>query len=144
VSQTVLGFDFGTRKIGVAVGQTQTATGQGIATLRYNQCKVPWKQIDELIHTWQPDILVVGIAEPADGKETDFLKKTRAFSHQLIIRYGLPIRTVDERLTTQQADALIQDNTPAGKSITPRRKSLRDQLAAELILKTYLNDFRSN
>jgi len=143
VSQTVLGFDFGTRKIGVAVGQTQTATGQGIATLRYNQRKVPWKQIDELIHTWQPDILVVGIAEPADGKETDFLRKTRAFAHQLTTRYGLPIRTVDERLTTQQADALIQDSTPTGKSITPRRKSLRDQLAAELILKTYLNDFRS-
>jgi len=143
VSQTVLGFDFGTRKIGVAVGQTQTATGQGIATLRYNQCKVPWKQIDELIHTWQPDILVVGIAEPADGKETGFLRKTRAFAHQLTTRYGLPIRTVDERLTTQQADALIQDSTPTGKSITPRRKSLRDQLAAELILKTYLNDFRS-
>jgi len=143
VSQTVLGFDFGTQKIGVAVGQTQTATGQGIATLRYNQCKVPWKKIDELIHTWQPDILVVGIAEPADGKETGFLKKTRAFAHQLTTRYGLPIRTVDERLTTQQADALIQDSTPIGKSITPRRKSLRDQLAAELILKTYLNDFRS-
>lgn len=143
MSQTVLGFDFGTRKIGIAVGQTQTATGQGIATLRYNQCKVPWKQIDELIHTWQPDILVVGIAEPADGKETGFLRKTRAFAHQLTTRYGLPIRTVDERLTTQQADALIQDSTPTGKSITPRRKSLRDQLAAELILKTYLNDFRS-
>jgi|TARA_B100002003_G_scaffold246141_1_gene275191 putative Holliday junction resolvase len=143
VSQTVLGFDFGTRKIGVAVGQTQTATGQGIATLRYNQCKVPWEKIDELIHTWQPDILVVGIAEPADGKEAGFLKKTRAFAHQLTTRYGLPIRTVDERLTTQQADALIQDSTPIGKSITPRRKSLRDQLAAELILKTYLNDFRS-
>ncbi|HIG15459.1 MAG TPA: Holliday junction resolvase RuvX [Gammaproteobacteria bacterium] len=143
MSQTVLGFDFGTQKIGVAVGQTQTATGQGIATLRYNQCKVPWKKIDELIHTWQPDILVVGIAEPADGKETGFLKKTRAFAHQLTTRYGLPIRTVDERLTTQQADALIQDSTPIGKSITPRRKSLRDQLAAELILKTYLNDFRS-
>lgn len=143
MSQTVLGFDFGTRKIGVAVGQTQTATGQGIATLRYNECKVPWKKIDELIHTWQPDILVVGIAEPADGKEAGFLKKTRAFAHQLTTRYGLPIRTVDERLTTQQADALIQDSTPIGKSITPRRKSLRDQLAAELILKTYLNDFRS-
>ena len=144
MSQTVLGFDFGTRKIGVAVGQTQTATGQGIATLRYNQCKVPWKQIDELIHTWQPDILVVGIAEPADGKETDFLKKTRAFSHQLTTRYDLPIRAVDERLTTQQADALIQDSTPAGKSITLRRTSVRDQLAAELILMTYLSDFRSN
>jgi len=144
VSQTVLGFDFGTRRIGVAVGQTQTATAQGIATLRYNQCKIPWEQIDELIQTWQPDMLVVGIAEPADGKETDFLKKTLAFSHQLTTRYGLPIRTVDERLTTQQADALIQDSTPAGKSITPRRKSLRDQLAAELILKTYLKDFRSS
>ena len=77
-------------------------------------------------------------------KNADFLKKILAFAHQLTTRYGLPIRTVDERLTTQQADALIQDNTPAGKSITPRRKSLRDQLAAELILKTYLNDFRSS
>ena len=142
--QTVLGFDFGTRKIGVAVGQTQTATAQGIATLRYNQYKVPWEQIDKLIQTWQPDMLVIGIAEPADGKETAFLKKTLAFSHQLTTRYGLPMRRVDERLTTHQADVLIQDSTPTGKSIAARRQSLRDQLAAELILKTYLNDFRSS
>ena len=144
MSHTILGFDFGTRKIGIAVGQTQTATAQGIATLFYNHYKVPWDEIDKLIQTWLPDILVVGAAQSADGKETDFLKKTRTFSHQLTTRYGLPIRTVDERLTTQQADSLIQDTTPAGKSITLRRTSVRDQLAAELILMTYLNDFHSN
>ena len=69
MSQTILGFDFGTRKIGIAVGQTQTATAQGIATLFYNHYKVPWDEIDKLIQTWLPDILVVGVAQSADGKD---------------------------------------------------------------------------
>ena len=142
MSETLLTFDFGTRKIGVAVGQTETQTAQGLTTLRCGPQTIPWAKIDALVQTWQPDTLLVGIAILPDGRRSQFSKQTDTFCEQLASRYALPVKQVDERLTTEQADALIRDATPAGQSITNRRKSTRDKLAAELILSTYLADNR--
>ena len=142
MSETLLTFDFGTRKIGVAVGQTETETAQGLTTLRCRPQSIPWAKIDALVETWQPDTLLVGIVILPDGRRSQFSKQTDTFCKQLASRYALPVKQVDERLTTEQADALIRDATPAGQPITNRRKSTRDKLAAELILSTYLADNR--
>ena len=140
MSQTVLGFDYGRRKIGIAVGQTSTGFAEGIATIPADPPAGPWRKIEKLIEGWQPDTLVVGLPLAADGSEPKFARCAREFGRQLQCRFELPVNFIDETLTTDFADALIRETTTPGKRITKRRKSVRDQLAAELILKTYLHD----
>ena len=140
MSQTVLGFDYGRRKIGIAVGQTSTGFAEGIATIRADSPAGPWLKIGKLIAEWQPDTLVVGLPLALDGSEPKFAKSTRKFGRQLHCRFELPVDFVDETLTTDFANAIIRETTPSGKRSTKRRISVRDQLAAELILKTYLHD----
>ena len=138
--QTVLGFDYGRRKIGIAVGQTSTRFAEGIATIPADSPAGPWLKIGTLIEDWRPDALVVGLPLALDGSEPEFSGFAREFGRQLHCRFELPVNFVDETLTTDFADAIIRETTPSGKRITKRRKSVRDQLAAELILKTYLHD----
>ena len=140
MSQTVLGFDYGLRKIGIAVGQTSTGFAEGIATIPANSPAGPWLRIGKLIESWQPDALVVGLPLALDGSEPEFAGFAREFGRQLQYRFELPVNFVDETLTTDFANAIIRETTEPGKRITKRRKSVRDQLAAELILKTYLHE----
>ena len=140
MKETVLGFDYGRRKIGIAVGQTSTGSAEGIATIRADSPAGPWLKIGKLIEDWQPDALVVGLPLTVDGNEPEFAGCIREFGKQLQCRFELPVDFVDETLTTDFADAIIRETTPPGKRITKRRKSVRDQLAAELILKTYLHE----
>ena len=139
----MLGFDYGRRKIGIAVGQTSTGFAEGIATIRANSSAGPWLKIGKLITEWQPDALVVGLPLALDGSEPNFAGCAREFARQLHRRFELPVDFVDETLTTEYADTIIRETTASGKRITKRRKSVRDQLAAELILKTYLHDCTS-
>ena len=138
--QTVLGFDYGQRKIGIAVGQTSTGFAEGVATIRADSPAGPWLKIGKLIEGWRPDSLVVGLPLAVDGSESAFARCVREFGKQLQCRFELPVNFIDETLTTDFADAIIRETTPSGKRITKRRKSVRDQLAAELILKTYLHE----
>ena len=140
MSQTVLGFDYGRRKIGIAIGQTSTGFAEGIATIPADSPAGPWLKIEQLIEGWQPDALVVGLPLAVDGSEPKFAGCVREFGKQLQCRFELPVDFVDETLTTDFADAIIRETTAPGKRITKRRKSVRDQLAAELILKTYLHE----
>ena len=135
-----MGFDYGRRKIGIAVGQTSTGFAEGIMTIPADSPAGPWLKIEQLIEGWQPDALVVGLPLAVDGSEPEFAGCVRKFGKQLQCRFELPVDFVDETLTTDFADAIIRETTAPGKRITKRRKSVRDQLAAELILKTYLHE----
>ena len=139
--QTVLGFDYGRRKIGIAVGQTSTGFAEGIATISAHSPVGPWFEIGKLIEDWRPDALVVGLPLAVDGSEPEFAGYAREFGRQLHCRFELPVDFIDETLTTEFADTIIRETTVSGKRITKRRKSVRDRLAAELILKTYLHEY---
>ena len=139
--QTVLGFDYGRRKIGIAVGQTSTGFAEGILTIPADSPAGPWLTIEKLIDEWRPDALVVGLPLAVDGSEPEFARCAREFGRHLHRRFELPVDFVDETLTTDFADTIIREITAPGKRITKRRKSVRDQLAAELILKTYLHEY---
>jgi len=143
MNETLLGFDYGTQKIGVAVGQIGTGSTQGIATIRNNSSPEPWSKIENLINDWEPTYLIVGIPLTSSGNEPQFSKNVREFGKQLQYRFNLPVSFVNEALTTDLADAIIRETTPPGKRITRRRKSLRDQIAAEFILQTYINEFKN-
>lgn len=139
--QTLLGFDYGQRRIGVAVGQTMTGTAEGIATVLANYPTGPWLEIEKLIDTWQPDALVVGLPVASNGNEPELARQSRVFGKELCSRFHLPVNFIDETLTSSSADAIIRDTTISGRAITNRRKTVRDRLAAELILQTYLHEY---
>ena len=140
MTQTLLAFDYGTRKIGVAAGQDDTGSAQGVATIPTPSAVAQWDKIDALIDEWQPDTLVIGLALNGAREETTLSRLARQFGKQLQTRFGRDVRYIDETLTSDAADTLIRESQPAGKRITRRRQKARDQIADELILQTSLHE----
>ena len=137
MSTTAMGFDFGTKRIGVAAGQNLTGTAQGIATVSNSTKDGPWEEIQGLIGQWQPDILVVGLPLGKDRTETPLSNTARDFGAELASRFKLPVDYIDETLTSRAAENLVSEATPSGKRVIGKRQELRDQISAELILSTY-------
>ena len=135
-----MGFDFGTKRIGIATGQDLTGTAQGIATVGNSGKNGPWNEIEELIHQWQPDMLVVGLPLDKEGAETNLSTAARQFGTELASRFVRPVYYIDETLTSRVAEHLVAETTPAGKRMIGRQQGLRDQIAAELILNTFFNE----
>jgi putative Holliday junction resolvase len=131
----LLGFDFGQKKIGVAVGQTITGTATPLTTLR-NRGRTPdWPAIEALIREWQPDAAVVGLPHNMDDTEEETLAEpVRRFARQLEGRFRIPVHLIDERLTTLAAQAAL--GIPRGASRSELDKL--DAYAAKLILETWL------
>jgi len=133
---TYLGFDFGTKKIGVAVGQTTTATASPLQTLRAVNQQPNWQGIAELIRDWQPAGLVVGISRQANGEDNPVTPRMLKFCRQLEGRFGLPVYPQDETLSTFEAKQLLFDEVSVSAT---KLWEVQDQLAAQLILQTWLN-----
>ena len=140
MSNTAMGFDFGTKRIGIATGQDLTGTAQGVATVENSGKNGPWNEIEELIHQWQPDMLVVGLPLDKEGAETMLSTAARQFGTELASRFARPVHYIDETLTSRVAESLVAEATPAGKRMIGRQQGLRDQIAAELILSTFFNE----
>lgn len=131
--RTLLGFDFGTRRIGVAVGQEVTGTARPLTTLRSPNGAVDWEAVSRLIEQWRPDALVVGVPLHMDGTEQEMTRAARRFGNRLRGRYNLPVHTVDERLTSDEAERLLRDAGRGGAE-----KGVIDAVAAQLILQAWL------
>lgn len=135
-ASTYLGFDFGNKKIGVAVGQTTTGTASPLQTIRSLNQTPNWDMISQVIKEWQPVGLVVGISKQQDGSDNPITPRMHKFCRQLEGRYQLPVYQVDETLSTFEAKQLLFDDlhVSAGKLW-----EVQDQLAAQLILQSWLN-----
>jgi putative Holliday junction resolvase len=135
-SNTYLGFDFGMKKIGIAVGQTSTATASPLQTVRSIQQNPNWNIISQLIKEWQPVGLVVGISRQQDGSDNPVTPRMLKFCRQLEGRYQLPVYQQDETLSTFEAKQLLFDDVNPGAT---KLWAVQDQLAAQLILQSWLN-----
>jgi putative Holliday junction resolvase len=135
-STTYLGFDFGTKKIGVAVGQTSTASASPLQTIRSINQTPNWEIIRQLIAEWQPVGLVVGISRQQDGTDNPVTPRMLKFCRQLEGRYALPVYQQDETLSTFEAKQMLFDEVHLGAA---KMWDVQDQLAAQLILQTWLN-----
>ena len=133
MSQTLLGFDYGTKRIGVAVGQDITRSVTPLTTLHSQNNKPDWNAIGNLIAEWQPDRLVVGLPLHLDGTTQAITERAQRFGNQLKGRYNLPVELVDERLTSHEAETELAAR--GGKST----KADIDALAAALILQSWLD-----
>ena len=127
VLQTLLGFDFGRQRIGVATGQTITGTASPLATLDSRDGRPDWDSISELIDKWRPDALVVGLPLHADGSDSAGTTAARRFMRQLEGRYHLPVFGMDEHLSSHTA-AGSGDALHSGLDAAAARIILQDWL----------------
>jgi putative Holliday junction resolvase len=134
VEGTVLGIDFGTSKIGFAVGQTITRTARPLITLKASDGQPQWEELDRLLKEWQPVALVVGRPLHMDGSTQEMTDLADAFASQLEQRYHLPLFQVDERLSSHEAEVMLDESY--GKQQYPAEEV--DKLAASLILEAWL------
>ncbi|MBT9099897.1 Holliday junction resolvase RuvX [Methylovulum psychrotolerans] len=139
-NDTYLGFDFGNKKIGTAVGQVTTRSASSLQTLRSPNETPDWHAIGKLIAEWQPAGLVVGISRKADGTDNPITPRMLKFCRQLQGRFNLPVYQQDEALSTYEAKQLLFDEVNVNAT---KLWAVQDQLAAQLILQSWLNDFKN-
>ncbi len=135
-SDTYLGFDFGNKKIGVAVGQITTAIASPLKTIRSIKQQPNWTLISQLIHEWCPAGLVVGISRQADGSDNPITPRMLKFCRQLEGRFNLPVYQIDEAFSTFEAKQMLFDDLHVNAK---KLWDVQDQLAAQLILQSWLN-----
>ena len=119
-TQTILSFDYGEKRIGVAVGNTVTKTAEPLTIIQQKNQDERWRVIELLLQDWQPPLLVVGLPKHPDGAEHEMTHKAKRFGNQLHGRFQKPVVWVDERYTSVSVDGG------------------NDALAAQLILQQYL------
>jgi putative Holliday junction resolvase len=139
VAGTVLAFDYGTQRIGVAVGETHTGLAHALATIPAAREEETMRAIADLIDEWRPQLFVVGLPVHADGVAHAMTERARRFARQLARRFALPVEFSDERFSTQAAAEALRE---AGAS-KRKRKLARDRVAAQLILQDYLDRRRT-
>jgi len=131
-NRTLLGFDYGLQRIGVAVGQDLTGTANALVTLKASDGKPDWEAISRLIQQWQPDAVVVGLPVNMDGSHHELTTRAQRFGNQLQGRYNLRAYFVDERLSSLEAERLLKS-----RSRKIQAEDI-DKLAAKVILETWL------
>jgi len=132
----LLGFDFGTKRIGVAIAQEVTRTANPLTTITAVQHKPDWESISKIIKEWQPDLLVIGLPLHMDGTEQPMTQAARRFSNQLNGRYQIPIALMDERLSSNEAESIIIEQS--GSRSLFQDKAQIDMISAQLILQSWM------
>ncbi|MCH6564236.1 MAG: Holliday junction resolvase RuvX [Proteobacteria bacterium] len=134
--ETVIGFDYGTSWIGIAVGQTLTAQARPLSAIKSFKRSPNWEAISLLLSEWKPQKLIVGLPT-SDYSETKYMTdKASRFSRQLHGRFHIDTQLIDERLTTREA------YTIAIASRKRKSKSEIDSLSAVLITETWLREYQ--
>ncbi|VAW80165.1 Putative pre-16S rRNA nuclease Yqg [hydrothermal vent metagenome] len=128
--QTLLSFDYGRRRIGVAVGQHLTKSATPLTTIRAREGKPDWPAVSELIEEWKPGALVVGIPYHMDGAEQDMTHAAKKFCRQLEGRYHLPVHQAEERLSSWVVESRLSVREQANTDI--------DAMSAQVILQDWL------
>lgn len=134
--ETVIGFDYGTSWIGIAVGQTLTAQARPLSAIKSFKRSPNWEAISLLLSEWKPQKLIVGLPN-SDYSETKYMTdKASRFSRQLHGRFHIDTQLIDERLTTREAYTIA---IASGKR---KSKSEIDSLSAVLITETWLREYQ--
>lgn len=136
--QTLLGFDYGLSRIGTAVGQTATGTATPQGTVTATDGAADFEAIAALIESWQPDRLVVGIPYNMDGSEGGLTQRALRFARQLEGRFRLPVETVDERLSSLEAEEGLREARQTGRKRRRVRRDEVDATAAAIILQRWM------
>jgi putative Holliday junction resolvase len=135
MSQAVLAFDFGEKRIGVAVGDMELGIAHPLQTISGESNELRFAAIGDIIAEWKPARLVVGLPIYLDGTEHELTRLSRRFARRLEGRFGLPAVMVDERLTSAEASQSLNEIGIRGRG----QKPMLDQVAAQRILQSYFD-----
>jgi putative Holliday junction resolvase len=135
-SKTILAVDFGLRRIGIAVGQSITGSASPLGVVRNGEEGPDFASLDKLIDEWRPSLIVVGMPRHADGTPSAITSHVESFIEDLR-RYDLPVASIDERNTSNEAKAVLKNARAAG-SRGRIKKEMIDSAAAVFIAERYL------
>ena len=127
-----MAFDFGLKRIGLAVGQTLTKTAQPVHIFKADDGVPNWDTVSKYVNQWAPDVLVVGLPLNMDGTESEMSLLAKNFADKLRKRFVLPVKTFDERLSTFDAKGEVAEEYAKPDMYV-------DAIAAKLILESWLN-----
>ncbi|HKX52790.1 MAG TPA: Holliday junction resolvase RuvX [Nitrosospira sp.] len=132
---TTLAFDFGTKRIGVAIGNLELGLAHPLVTISNENKEECLRNIARLIKEWEPVLLVVGLPVHPDGAEHELTRRSRRFARRLQARFGIRTVLEDERYSSVSASAVLDEASVKGR----RQKQVLDQVAAQLILQSYFD-----
>jgi putative Holliday junction resolvase len=135
ITGTVLAFDFGEKRIGVAVGETMLKVAHPLLTIDSETNEARFTQITNLVQEWRPSLLVVGLPMHMDGEIHALTKLSKKFAQRLEGRFNLPVMMIDERLSSAEA---AQNLREAGIK-EHKQKAMLDAVAAQTILQSYFD-----
>jgi len=133
---TVLAFDFGEKRIGVATGETLLGSAHPLTVIHASSNDERFAAIGKLVDEWRPERLVVGLPTHADGKPHEMTRLASKFGERLARRFALPVSFADERLTSRDAEARLREAGRDSRGV----KAVVDAVAAQLILQTWFEN----
>lgn len=136
IAGTVMAFDFGEKRIGVATGETMLKTAHALTTIETEVTETRFAEITKLITEWRPSLLIVGLPTHMDGSAHALTQLSKKFAQRLEGRFNLPVMMVDERLSSAEA---AQQLTGAGVNAR-LQKTMIDAVAAQVILQSYFDN----
>lgn len=135
ITGTVLAFDFGEKRIGVAVGETMLKTAHALTTISSEVNAVRFKEIEKLLTEWHPSLLIVGLPTYLDGTAHEITQLAKKFAQRLEGRFNLPVMMMDERLSSFEASQQLSNARVKGNA----QKTIIDAVAAQVILQSYFD-----
>ena len=132
-NRTIVAFDFGTKSIGVAIGQEVTGTARALTSFKAQDGTPDWQKIEKLLKEWLPDLVVVGLPLNMDGTEQPLTARARKFANRLHGRFGVQVELHDERLSTVEARAGLFEQG----GFRALKKGSVDSASAVIILESY-------
>ncbi|AWB67201.1 Holliday junction resolvase RuvX [Saccharobesus litoralis] len=132
----IMAFDFGVKSIGIATGQEITGTANPLQSIKARDGIPDWQELGKIINEWRPDLLLVGLPLNMDGTEQELTHRAKKFANRLHGRFGFPVDTWDERLTTVDAKAQLFDQG----GYRNLQKDKVDALSAKLILESWFEN----
>jgi putative holliday junction resolvase len=139
INGTILAFDFGEKRIGVAVGETLLSLAHPLLTIDAEENAAKFEQITSLLQEWQPALLIVGLPMTMDGDAHAMTALAQKFAQRLEGRFNLPVMMIDERLTSAEAAQSLREAGITGRA----QKQHLDQVAAQTILQSYFDTYHS-
>lgn len=136
ITGTVLAFDFGEKRIGVAVGETILKTAHAHTTIHSETNEIRFTEIKKLIDDWRPSLLIVGLPTYLDGQPHQLTQLAKKFAQRLEGRFNLPVIMIDERLSSAEASQQLSESGIKARE----QKSIIDAVAAQVILQSYFDN----
>jgi putative Holliday junction resolvase len=137
---TLIAFDFGLKRIGVAVGETLLANARGLAVVAHSASGPDWPAIEKILHDWQPALLLVGYPCNMDGSPSEMSRLALQFAGELRKRSGIRVQAIDERLSSSEALDQLREERRDGLRKRRISRGLIDQEAARLILQQWMSE----